>query len=175
MNRSGTARTSLVVSAVVVSFMAATVASLMTLSGDPAASGPSTLDLVGVTAQKASSAGVKLPAGASQVYYKGRKIPGSAVTYARFELPRDGFVRYQDLMARKPGARLDQDLSVPRTWPTLQGVMAAPGWFNEHLSLPSKVVVIEDHAASVKQPPSGRYWVLDGRNNRVYMWSWSVN
>lgn len=175
MIRSGTARTSLVVSAVVVSFMAATVATLMTWPGEQLASGPSTLDLSDATAQQAGSAGIKLPAVASHVYYKGRKIPGSSTTYARFDLPRDEFIRYQDLMARKPGARLDENLPVPRTWPNFDGVMAAPGWWNEHSSLASKVVVIEDHAASVKLPPSGRYWVLDGRNNRVYIWSWSVN
>ena len=175
MSQPNTIRASLVVSAVVVCSLAGVMAYLMTRPARQGISGPLAMDLQDATAQRAVSAGIKLTAGASHVFYKGRKLPGSAVIYARFDLPRQAFVRYQDRLARRPGAHLDENLPVPQTWPVLEGEMAAPSWFSQHADLASKVVVIEDGAASIRGAPAGKYWVLDGRQNRVYMWSWSVN
>ena len=83
-------------------------------------------------------------------------------------------MRYQDQLARRPGARLEDNQPVPSTWPTLSGDLAAPPWFTEHEALERKVVVLEDHAANVKRP-AGRYWALDAGARRVYVWSWTVN
>ncbi len=174
--RSSTIAAPLVVSAVVVCAMAATVAYLMTrpAGAGRAEAGPAALDLADVSGQKATEAGLKLPPGADRVYYRGRKIPGTSTTYARYDMPPRGFVQLQRRLAGIPGARLDENLPVPGTWPTLTGQMAAPPWFLEQGKLASKIVVIVDHAGSAARP-SGKYWVLDGARRRVYIWSWSVN
>ena len=173
MSEKSTTRASLMVTAVVICSMAAGVAYLVKRPHRPA-DGPSTLDLLDATEQQAAAAGIKLPTGAAHVFYKGRKIPGSATTYARFKLPRQAFFTYQEQVARRRGARLDDNLPVPASWPVMTGELAAPSWYSEHTALPSKVVIVEDHAGGVSAPPAGKYWVLDPRTNRVYIWSWSV-
>lgn len=165
----------LVVSALVVCATAAGVATLVTRpAGQVSTAGPHRLDLRDATVNEARAAGVKLPGAATHVFYKGRKGPASTTTYGRFDLPPRAFLRFQDQLARRPGARLDDNQPVPGTWPKLGGDLAAPPWFDEHEALKSKVVVLEDHAASVSRP-SGRYWALDAGAKRVYVWSWTVH
>lgn len=127
-----------------------------------------------VTADEARAAGIKLPVGATHVYYQGCKIPGSAAVYARFELDPSGLVDYQTKLARRPGVKMGEGLMVPPSWPRLGGELAPPDWWIDAKQQSRSMVALVDHSSSLARA-SGKLWVLDGPQKRIYHWSWNTS